>query len=261
MFNFIFKNKYVLKHIIYLPIEILRILKLKSQIKGKKVFILGSAPNPNLDLYSDEHILISVNGSAANAKALGLRDPIITVIDFELINKKTAIDKDVRSIIVKNKLLEDINLGFVISTQSNDTLLNDPNILNAKIKKFYSIHRFTRKILIYNVTKNKKLDDNDSLVSTGAFACALCFFLGANEVIISGFSFLKNENFHPPSFYKTDESQFQNKINPEPNSKIDTRSHSLADSNLISSLVINGRKIKTNEREILPLIQNWGNDS
>lgn len=261
MINFIFKNKYVLKHIIYFPIEIIRILKLKNKIKGKNVFILGSAPNPNLDLYSNDHILISVNGSAANAKELGLKEPLMTVIDFELINKKTAIDKDVRSIIVKNNLLKDINLGFVISTQSNDTLLEDPGILKAKIKKFYSIHRFTRKILIQNVTKNKKLDDTNSLVSTGAFACALCFFLGANEVIISGFSFLKNENFHPPSFYKTDELQFENKIKSEPDSKLDTRSHSLADSNLISSLVINGRKIKTNEREILPLVQNWGNNN
>ena len=134
--------------------------------------------------------------------------------------------------------------------------------MNPNIKSFFSIHRFTRKIVINSVIKNNQLDyKNSSLISTGAFACALCFYLDAEEVVISGFSFLKEENLYPPSFYKTNELKFTNNINENSYSKIDTRSHSLADSCLISTLVINGRKIKTNEKQILPLTQNWGNNN
>ena len=260
MFNFILSNKYVLKKIFHAPIEIFKLFKLKSEISGKKIFILGSAPNPNLELYSSRHVVVTINGSAANAKELGLNDSVMTVVDFELINKKVALDKDVRSVIIKNNLLKNIDLGSVVAIQSNNTLLGDPKILNANIKSFFSIHRLTRKIIIKSTSKNNRLDHKDvSLVSTGAFACALCFFLGAKEVVISGFSFLKEENFHPPSFYKTSELKFTNNTNKNADYKIDTRSHSLADSSLISLLVINGKKIKTGEKEVLPLTQNWGN--
>jgi len=259
MIKFILNNKYAFKKIFSFPIEIFQLYKLKNKVKGKKVFILGSAPSPNLDLYSPEHALVSVNASAANAKKLGLKDPDITVVDFELINKHLALNKGVRAIVIKNNFLQNLNLGSLVASQSNNTLLGNPDILNSKIENFFTIHKLTRKIILNNVCKYSRLEDtNLSILSTGGFACALCFYLGAKEIIISGFSFLKEENLHP-AFYETNDKYYTKNTDFIPTDKINTRSHSLADSNLLSSLVMNGREIKTLEREILPLVQNWGN--
>ena len=135
MFNFILSNKYVLKKIFHTPIEIFKLFKVKGEISGKKIFILGSAPNPNLELDSSRHVVVTINGSAANAKELGLNDSVMTVVDFELITKKVALHTDVRSVIIKNNLLKNIDLGSVVAIQSNNTLLGDPKILNANIKR------------------------------------------------------------------------------------------------------------------------------
>lgn len=259
MIKFILNNKFALKKILSAPNEIRQLYKLKNKVEGKKAFILGSAPNPNLDLYNQQDTLVSVNASAANAKKLGLKDPDITVVDFELINQHVAFNKGVRAVIVKNNYLRNINLGSLVAAQSNNTLLGDPNILNANFRDFLTLHKFTRKLILNKVCKNNKLEETDtSIPSTGAFACALCFFLGAKEIIISGFSFLKKENSHP-AFYETEDKYYTTNTDFISSDKIDTRSHSLADSNLITSLAIDGREIKTLEREILPLIQNWGN--
>tara|TARA_B110000483_G_C18196364_1_gene543135 strand:- start:1292 stop:2014 length:723 start_codon:yes stop_codon:yes gene_type:complete len=238
----------------------MKLKKIKKKIKDKVVFILGSAPNPDLSLYSKDYILASINGSAKNAKELGLNNPTITLIDFELINKDTASSKDVRSIIIKNKVLKNLDLGDLIAVQSNNTLIDDYSLLEANINSFFSIHRLTRKIIVKKISKNKNLDKTEaSLLSTGGFLCALSFYLGAKEVVLSGFSFLKENGSTPPVFYKMNDSKLSISNKENTINTLDTRSHSLSDSCLIASLIINGYKISSREKSIMPLIQNWGN--
>ena len=113
MIKFILNNKFALKKILSAPSEIKQLYKLKNKVEGKKVFILGSAPNPNLDLYNQQYTLVSVNASAANAKKLGLKDPDITVVDFELINESAVENIDFG--LVVNSAADDINFGQIVS--------------------------------------------------------------------------------------------------------------------------------------------------
>ena len=71
------KNK--LKDIINLRSFIM--FHLNPIIYKKDVFILGSAPDPNLSLYSKDKILVTCNGSASNAKKLNLVTKMISAMN------------------------------------------------------------------------------------------------------------------------------------------------------------------------------------
>lgn len=235
------------------------LLKLKKRLpklKNVDVLILGSAPHPNLPKNHESMYLVCCNGSAANAKILNLGSPKMTVVDYELIDPVVSNSKSVRSDITKNELLKDIDLGLLISTQSNHSIGGAPEILKARFSGFFPIQKSARRILINSITGTKmmELDVNTSLCSTGGFAVALSLFLGARSVSISGFTFISSsEEKLATHFYPTSAKEISTELN--------TRNHSLADSALIALAVINGYKIYTLERDLLPLTQNWGNTS
>ncbi len=233
----------------------LRVLKKSfSFLKNADVLILGSSPSPVL---MDEHksrLLICCNGSAANAKQLGLPDPIVTVVDYELIDPDVSAAKDVRRQIIKNRILANLNIGYLIAAQSNDAVGGCPSLLGANYHGYMTIDRFVRRKIIDLVTGVNKLDRKPelSLSSTGGFAIALSLFLGARSVSIAGFT-------HILECGKYTQMHFYDDVIEKQTTNVNTRNHTMADSALISLAVINGHKITTNERDILPLVQNWGN--
>ena len=126
-----------LKKIIHYPNY--RSIKKIDLLRNKDVFILGSAPNPDLSSYSKKKILVTCNGSAANAKKLNLSEPILTIVDNELLDKKIVKKKQSRKSIIKGELLKSLNLGSIISVQSNHSQGNDVSLLQAQYNNFYKI--------------------------------------------------------------------------------------------------------------------------
>jgi hypothetical protein len=235
--------------------KINRIRKSLILLKDADILILGSSPSPVLPDDYRNRLLICCNGSAANAKLLQLSDPVMTVVDYELIDVDVALSKDVRSKIINNKILANLNLGYLVATQSNNAEGGKPELLNAEYGDFLAIDRLTRRKIIDIVTGTNKIerDARLSLCSTGGFAVALSLFLGARSVSIAGFTHLFSGNKHSQMhFYDQALESLSNVLN--------TRNHSMADSALISLSVINGYKVNTYERDILPLVQNWGNE-
>jgi len=244
-----------LKKIIHYPNY--RLIKKIDLLRNKDVFILGSAPNPDLSSYSKKKILVTCNGSAANAKKLNLSEPILTIVDNELLDKKIVKKKQSRKSIIKGELLKSLNLGSIISVQSNHSQGSDVSLLQAQYNNFYKISKESRIEIIDKVTKTNLLERNmDGVISTGAFAFILSFFLGAKSVTFSGFRLYQNSETLE-HFYKFNEKK-KNLIIKNKN-KIFPKAHSLADSIVVSILKLQGYKIYTNETDFLHLINNWGN--
>jgi len=232
-----------------------KIRKSIDSIRDADILVLGSAPNPILPESAKDMLLVCCNGSAANLKQLGMQSPVMTVVDFELIDPEIAYTKKVRSDIVKERILADLQLGTLVGTQSNPAIGGAPEILGAHYDRFISIDKFSRRKILDIVTGTEKLerDVQLTLCSTGAFAIALSLFLGARSVSISGFTHLMSEG-------GSSQMHFYDEASIKLSGKLDTRNHSMADSALIVLSVLNGHTILTREHDLLPLVQNWGND-
>ena len=235
---------------IYYFFPLIKLKRKFSFLKNKKVLIVGSAPKIDMSIgNSGETHLVSCNGSAANIQKLNLGTSTLTIIDNELIDRKIAYEKDVRSKIIKNKILKNINLGHLISVQSNHSNDLDYNMLESDIKSFTKINKNMRSIIINSLLELDNVEENvDTLISTGIFSICLCLYLGAKEVNFTGFSFFKENKDH----YYDEENLNYNQV-----SNI-TRNHSLADSVTVGLLKIKGYKIRTTDKDFLPLMSNWG---
>lgn len=235
-----------------------KIVSLRHIIANKDILVLGSSPNPTLPVDFKNMKLIACNGSASIAKKIGLNSPVITVVDFELIDLFESKNKDVRKRVIESGDLIDLDLGVLVATQSNDAIGGHPEILGASYSTFVELFRYERRRVIDDATGQKILERNRkvSLCSTGAFAVALAIYLGAKSVTVAGFSFYvaksNQDNLSPETL---DRVRFDNK---NLNLEIDTRSHSMADSLLFGLAVIRGVDLRTTEVDIYPVIQNYG---
>ena len=219
-------------------------------IKNKKVLLLGSGPDISVSSEDlKKYVFVCCNGSAHSLSQISKNIyPYLTIIDNELIDKSVAYTKDSRSQIIKNKILKNLQLGNLISVQSNNSKSSDPEIIEAIYKSYTHINKNLRKIIINNVVKTSFLEnDGNSLISTGIFAASLCFFLGATEVKFTGFS-LWNEN---KEYYYSDNNSLSDR-------KQSIRNHSLADSLYICLLKTKKYNINTIDKDFLPLMSNWG---
>ena len=240
-------------------------LKLNPQIfatiRGKDCFVLGSAPNPDLSLFREDMVIVAVNGSAANAKHLGLPSPSMTVIDFELLDVNKLSCSEARK--VSCEILKDLNLGMLIAVQSNNSQGGSPHILQAKYEDFFELLKLDRKRIVQHVSGTNLLENNvHGLTSTGGFAIAFSAYLGAKSITFSGFSLsCSKKDKEPPHFYQSLGIATNIQQNYDiPEFDYDSRSHSLADSALISQMVLKGYPIFSTSKDFLPLLQNWGSN-
>lgn len=238
----------------YAPIGIHMIHESIDVLKHADVLVLGSAPHPVLPEFAGDMLLVCCNGSAANVKRLGIKDPVMTVVDFELIDPNIAFSKISRRDILNNKILAGLHLGILVATQSNPATGGAPEILGAHYDRFVQIGRFARRKIVDVVTGTGKLerDEDFTLCSTGAFAVALSLFLGARSVSMSGFTHMVSPDVDA-------QMHFYDAPSKASSGEWDTLNHTMADSALIALSIINGHIIRTRERDLLPLVQNWGN--
>ncbi len=241
--------KYIIKKLLFK--SQIPILKKKFNfMKDKKVLVLGSGPNVKISENKlENYIIVCCNGSAGYLKKNNLNiSPYLTIIDNELIDKDIVYEKDVRNQIIKKKLLKDMNLGNLISVQSNNSKNSDPKILEAKFNTFTLINKNFRRIIVNNLVNTNFIEkDDQSLLSTGVFSICLCFLLGASRVEFTGFS-----------FWKKNIDYFYSEVNNSSQSSENIRNHSLADSFFISLLKIKKFNLFTEDQDYLPFMTNWG---
>ncbi len=218
-------------------------------LKNKNILLIGSGPNVTLDIKHIQNLsIVCCNGSGSYLKNKNLKiNPLLTIVDNELIDRDIVFKKNVRSQIINNKLLKSSNLGNLISVQSNKSKNSDPSLLEASYDSFNYINKNLRRLIINKVVNTNFIEINDqSLLSTGIFAISLCFYLGASSVFFTGFSLWKNKKDY---FYSIKEKSDKDYL---------VRNHSLADSLYISLLKVKNYKLYTNDKDFLPLMSNWG---
>ena len=227
--------------------------KYRNLLHGEDCFILGSARCPDISLYKTKMKIVTVNGSGANSFNLGLSPITLTIVDNELLDPDINITKESRKFIIENKILKNINLGKLFSVQSNLSIGGNPEILESQYSNFEILNKFICKIISKKVTNTNLINSNiHNLPSTGFFAMAICFWLGAKSVTLAGFSFYTSSIPNFSNYFYLNQND-DIKLN-----YLDTRSHSLADSMLLGLLIQNGYNIFSKEKDLLPLLSNWG---
>lgn len=227
--------------------------RIRELVKGQKVMIVGSSPFSDFRRFEKDMTVVNLNGSISRNIAAGIPETHITFLDFEIVDPRVNREKMNRSEIISKGILKDAELGYVILTQSNSSKGGDLSLVANNYKKSIYIGKKLRRLIVLLVTKNLSLDNRkDGKLSTGGFAIAFVAAFKPETIYLTGFSFFKNrESDDPPHFY-------DDKLVLDERALKDTRSHSLADSLLISSLAVKGVSIESDDRDLKPLISNWG---
>ncbi len=238
--------------------------ELRPAVLGKDCFILGSGPDPDLSLFRPEMVVIGTNGSPASAYHQGLPAPTITVVDCELLDPSVYSVKESRKLIVESGMLSGLKVGHLIAAQSNLATPSNPAALGANYLSFRMLNRLTCALVSMKECGSTRVGRTRlGYISTGAFAIALCAYLNCRSITISGFSLIREKGSRQTPYFYGEIFSSDDKMNfpaVSGSAEIDSRSHSLADSFLISSLCIRGISITTMDRDILPLTRNWGLD-
>jgi hypothetical protein len=257
------RNKFSIYLSKYMRLSLLKsstLHDLSKLIKDKDCFVLGSSPSPSLERFDNNMSLVCVNGSAMIADKLNMPPPVMTVVDFELLDVNINRSKPVRSKIIQNELLRDLDLGFIVSSQSNASPGGHPDELKANYSGFVSLYKSDCRKIIHQATGVSNLEnDVHGLLSRGLFSIGLCAWLGASSITFSGFS-LKRKNINESPYFYGD--VINNVAIPDVRYKSiegwDTRAHTMADCQLLGQLSLNGHKIYSDSEDFIPLLQNWG---
>ena len=237
--------------------ELVKVVKfLKPIVKNQEVLVVGSAPFSNFNSYHPGMKVINVNGSRFRNSGLGINKTDVTFLDCEVLDPKINRVKENRRELFENRILTAANLGILVQSQSNDSTGGDPNAYGLSFDCNLWMNRFTRRLLLLLLCRNFHLESNrKSVLSTGGIALATVALLKPKSITLTGFSFFKSINSEdPPKAYNLDiQSSFDDLE--------DTRSHSSADSFLISFLSLRDGNIFSRDKDLLPLIHNWGSQN
>jgi hypothetical protein len=226
---------------------------IKNYIENRRVMIVGSSPFSDFRRFTSDMTIINLNGSISRNVPGGIPYPHITFLDFELVDPATNSTKENRSQIIEKEILKNNDLGYVILTQSNSSKGGDLDLVTKNYNRSLKIGKRLRRLIVIIVSKNLSLDKRkNGKLSTGGFAIACVALCRPQSIYLTGFSFFKSqESEDPPHYYDGD-------LVSDSSSWIDTRSHSLADSLLISSLAVKGIVFFSDDKDLRPLISNWG---
>jgi hypothetical protein len=214
-------------------------------LSGRKVLVLGSAPDPQLPKDWEDRLVVTANGSAWSANRLGLRSPVLTVIDRELVSEDAIREKEARRAIHQLGLLQGLNLGALAIIQSNSTPRGDPELLGANISQVVWVDRDECKSILRRVTHSHCFEDDiQGLPSTGVVAVAMASFLGSRDIFISGMTLQSREATYAYS-------------STEVGSK-ELRSHTRSDALVLAHISHWNGSLDSLEPDIAPLCHNWG---
>ena len=233
--------------------ELIKVVKLlRPIVKNQDVLLIGSAPFSNFNSYHPGMKVVNINGSGFRNSGLGINKTDITFLDCEVLDPKINSIKENRRELFENQIITNANLGILVQSQSNDSAGGDPNAYGLRFECNIWMNRFTRRLLLILLCRNFHIEFNrKSLLSTGGIALATIALLKPKSITLSGFSFFKSLNAETPKAYHLEiQSSFTDLE--------DTRTHSSADSFLISYLSLRDGNIFSRDKDLLPLIHNWG---
>jgi hypothetical protein len=226
---------------------------IKNLIKDRRVMIVGSSPFSDFRRFTPDMTIVNLNGSISRNAPGGVPFPHISFLDFELVDPAINTTKKNRSQIIEKEILKNNNLGYVILTQSNSAKGGDLNLVAKNYKRSLRIGKRLRRFIVMIVSRNLSLEKRrDGKLSTGGFAIACVALCRPQSIYLTGFSLFKSQKSEDPPH------SYDENLATDSSSWIDTRSHSLADSLLISSLAIKGIVFLSDDKDLRPLISNWG---
>lgn len=232
--------------------RVIKLLELRKLIAGRDIMIVGSSPLSDFRRYRENMMIVNVNGSAGRNKIANIPDPTITFLDYEFVDPKALQEKKYRRDIWDKGVLVGANLGFVILTQSNSSKGGNLDDLTDDFRAVVNCGKRLRRWIVLLASRNFRLEKKrEGYLSTGGFALAFLSLFSPKSIYLTGFSFFKDYAADVAPHFYDDKDTATNRLE-------DTRSHSLADSLLISSLTLRGIRIISDDKDLKPLLSNWG---
>jgi hypothetical protein len=156
-----------------------------DSIKGRKVVVVGSAPNSSKPYdFDDSYCLISVNASQIVAKDWGVATPDITLMMFHQIEGKSTNAGEVR------RLLNGETTGslyMLLWRHDMARLKQGLGRINFGYDRLSVVDRFSRVALVRAMTGKLNFEITpESKYSNGVIAVMLALYSGAERVVIAG---------------------------------------------------------------------------
>lgn len=224
-----------------------------NHVRGRRVLVLGSAPEPALPDPGDYDVLVCVNASGDIARRRLQRSADVTVLDREM----TTLNQSGEKRYAAFELLRGLDLGLLVTIGSNGSSLNRASLDELRHGRHVDINRRAARRAVRYVTLNRSLNRGmSSFTSTGFSTMALVALGSPSTIWVAGFRL-----FVPAGSHGTPHDYPMPKIDaksPYDQTRSDSRKHSAADATLLGSLVLSGQDVRSRELELAPLLQNWG---
>ena len=226
---------------------------LRSRLKGRRILVVGSAPDPALPDPSDFDAVVCVNASGDVARRrLGLSADL-TVMDREMTTLNGPGEKREAAF----NLVRPLDLGLVVTVASNAAQLNSSSLAALRNEGHVSLTRRQTRRALQRAASDRRLNSSiDALVSTGFSAMALAALGRPKTIWLAGFRLFVPAGSHgTPHDYPMPRID---KVSPYRQDRSDGRKHSLADAALLSGLALSGLDVRSHEIELAPLLSNRG---
>jgi hypothetical protein len=217
---------------------------LTSILKGKKVLVLGSAPNPVIPQDVSFEWVVCVNGSSKGKPASLYDLPTLHVLNEEF---RIRTPLNIERVRARDGIpIDDQDSYLFVRTNleaMRSILTGQPNELRGKFLGTIKLSQLNR-WLSNGTSRRFKLSYPDGLPSTGGIAIAITSLAKAEEVWIAGFNVVRlSDTAHGGHSYES--------LGYEGGaSEMSPRNHATADSYLLSSLSISGKKLFTADPEL-----------
>jgi len=236
----------------------------KFGVAGKSVLVVGSAPSASLQNLDPFEFVVGVHASPLLIESkFGLVTDLL-VSDISVFHQDYAGKEPGRRAVLDSGAMSMSPLKRLVVVGQDSLRETAPYSEVGNFSQILRLSQMKRKAILAWSSRSFVLNSyNDhSLVGTGAFAIALSFFAGAKSVQFTGFN-LRNGTSdsveYPRHFYDdlfshdlyTPEQIVEDYTQSKP------RTHSSADSFLISSLYLQEKPIRSNEADFEPLLANW----
>ena len=224
-----------------------------DHVRGRRVLVLGSAPEPALPDPGDYDVVACVNASGDVARRRLQRSADVTVIDREM----TTLSQPGEKRNTAFELLRGLSLGLLVTIASNDSGLNRASLDELRHDRHVDLNKRATRQAVRRSTLNPSLNRGiDCLTSTGFSTMAIVALGGPATIWLAGFRLFVPAGSHgTPHDYPMPRIDVRS---PYEQTRPDSRKHSAADATLLGSLVLSGRDVRSHELELAPLLQNWG---
>lgn len=247
-----------------LALPVLRIKITKSLgLRGKSVLVVGSAPTATIDGLEPFDFVIGVHASPLASKKVGIGPVDLLLVDQSLFNSQRIATDAGKAVVWESGVLTQDPKKKLVVVSSNDIPIDVSIEDAARYRSLLRISNPLRRAILQYISRSVVLEPQGgrAMVGTGAFAIALAFFAGARSVQLTGINLRSGtaDNCeYPAHFY--DSVGLRHEMYTGKDLELSgisrPRGHSAADSFLLASLYLSGRRLSSNEPELETLLWN-----